>query len=335
MLHLLLQFGRADDVQMRNPVLHDGNDFHGMDVFAREQKTAIFQFAHGFLIGQQGAALEVGSSFGADVDDDFTDLVAVANAVGFADLRLQFGIDDEGFRLDCQLLHLREAVGFLLVSVQPDEIPDAVFVDEMVRSQAVVLAFCAAVFAIRKFDVAVFADGTGKEIEFCLLATNILILKAFDADALVQLFLIEATIYFGKEFLDAGKAGDTADFFLIEVALAVFVEAVDARTLFGVIEIAEALVHVALDGAHGGLEAFCELVDVEPLTLVQLHEDVGKAMCEPFVFFLGHGCFRWLIGFCSLAPRFDRLCRRSSLLKMRRRIFPKIFTLVHDFITMH
>lgn len=278
-------------MQMRDPVLHDGDDFHRMDVFARQQKAAIFQFAHGFLIGQQGAALEVGSSLGADADDDFADLVAVADAVGFADLRLQFGIDDEGFRLDCQRLHLGEAVGFLLVSVQPDQVPDAVFVDEMVGSQAVVLAFRAAVFAIHKFDVAVFTDGAGKEIEFCLLATDILILKAFDADALVQLFLIEAAIHFGKEFLDAGKAGDTADFFLVEVALAVFVEAVEARALFGVIQIAEALVHVTLNGAHGGLETFCELVDVEPLAIVQLHEDVGKAMREPFVFFLGHGFF--------------------------------------------
>ena len=60
-----------------------------MDVFARQQKAAVFQFADGFLVGQQGAALEVGRGFAADADDDFAQLVAVVNAVGVADLRLQ------------------------------------------------------------------------------------------------------------------------------------------------------------------------------------------------------------------------------------------------------
>lgn len=273
---------------MRYPVLHDRNDFHGMDVFARQQKAAVFQFADGFLVGQQGAALEVGRGFAADADDDFAQLVAVVNAVGVADLRLQGRVEVKGFRLDLQLPYLCEAVGFLPVSIQPDQIPDAVFVDEVVGLQAIVFAFRAPVFAVGEFDVALFADGAGEKVEVRLFAPNILILEAFDADALVQLFLIEAAINFGKEFLNAGKAGNAADFFLVEVALPAFVETVEARALFGVVQITEALVHVALDGAHGGLEIFGKLMDVKPLAFIQLHENVGKAMRKTFVFFLGH-----------------------------------------------
>lgn len=92
-----MQAAGADDAQMGYPILHDGHHFHFVDVFAGQEKAAVFELAHELLVGQQGAALEVGRGFGGYLNDDFAELVAMGDAVVFLNGGQEVGVVLEVF----------------------------------------------------------------------------------------------------------------------------------------------------------------------------------------------------------------------------------------------
>lgn len=231
---------------MGYPVLDDGHDFHRADVFAGQKQAAVFEAAHGFLVGQQGAAGEVGGGACGDADDDFADVVAVVEAVALFDAAGEVFVEQEGVALFLRVADLAETEGFLFAAIEADEVPDAVFVDEPVGFEAVV--FDAAVgFGVGEGEDVTLFDGLGDEIEFVLALFDVFVLEAFDGDALAQGFAEEFAVGFGEEVLDAGEAADAFDFARAEVAVAVFVDEV-AFAVF-VEQVGEAA-DVALDGAQ-------------------------------------------------------------------------------------
>lgn len=237
------------------------------------------------MVGQQVAAFEISCGFGADFDDDFADLVAVEDAVGLADFFAQGFVAGEGVIGYAEFVNLFEAEGFLFAVVQADEVPNAVFVDHVVRLDVIGFAFCAADFAVGEGNGVAVGDGGGEAVKFALLGADVFVLEAFDHDALVELFLKETAVNFGKQALDAGKVCDTLDFFEVEVTLFVFVDAVVAWAGFAVNQAAEAFAEVTLDGTQAGLVVVFKLVDVESLAAVEADDNINQTDGEAFVLF--------------------------------------------------
>ena len=279
---------------MGYPVLDDGHDFHRVDVFAGQKQAAVFQTAHGFLVGQQGAAGKVGGGAGGDADDDFADVIAVVKAVGLVDGLREAAVKQKGVGLFLRLADLAEAEGFLFAVVKADEIPDAVFVDEPVGFDAVV--FDAAVaFCVGEGKGIALVDGLGNQVKLVLPRFDVFVLEAFDGNALGEFVEKEAAVGFGKEILDAGETAEAFDFVAAEQAVSAGVETVVAA--FGAFcEFAQA-VDVALDGAQGDAVLVAQLVDIERFAAVKAGEQLNQAGGDDFAagrFFAGGHCFALL-----------------------------------------
>lgn len=309
LFHLFLQACGADDADVGYPVADDGDDFERAGVFAGEQEAAVFEFAYGFLVGQQGAAFEVGGGFGVGADDDFAEVAAVVEAVGFVDAAGGVLVGQEGFGLLFEVFDLGEAVGFLFALVEADEVPDAVFVEQAVGFDAVAFALAAACFGVVEAEDVALGDGLGDEVEFGGFVADVFVLEAFYGDALGEFFLEKAAVGFGEEFLDAGEAADAGDVVLAEVAVSVAVEGVVAA--FGVVEQVAEAADVALDGAQGDAVFGGEGVGVEGFAVVEAGEDAGEAVAEFFSVFAGmcHVWFRCVWNGGSVSAGCDIFCR--------------------------
>lgn len=281
-----MQAAGADDAQVGYPILHDGYDFHFVDVFASQEEAAVFEPAYELLVGQEGAALEVGRGFGGYLNDDFAELVAMGDAVVFLNGGQEVGVVPEVFGQCAQVVDLGEAEGFLFAgfSVGADEVPDAVAVEQGVGFEAVVAAFFFSGFGVVEFDFLFGSDGLVQGVEIGLAVFDVFILEAFYVHALGKVLLVEAAVDLGQQVLDAAKAGEALDVFGVEVAEFVFVEAVMAGAAFVPGEKIQAFVEVALDGAYADAEFFGQLVDIQAFAKVEFVQDAAETVGKGFVF---------------------------------------------------
>lgn len=265
-----------------------------MYVAAGQQQAAVVEAADDFLIRQQFAAQKVVRGLRRCLYDDFADLVAVGDAVVVPDFFQEHRVRLESVARYADGGSLAETEGFPLPVAGADEVPDAAFVQQDIRFEAVVAAFFLSGLGIVEFDDSVFVDCFLQGFEVAQPVAEFFILEAFDLHALQKGVFVEVAVYFREEVLDAAKSGEALYVFACQVAEFVFVEAVVTAAFFDefVFEEVEAFVEVFLQDADADLEFVFQLMDVEAFAVVEPGNDARQAVGKFFVF-AAHLCRPW------------------------------------------
>lgn len=285
---LLVQFGGGEDAHVGQPVLHDGQQLPGVADVGVDEQAAVGLGADE-LPGQELAAAEVVGDGGGHAQGGFLRLGGEPDfAFGFGQVLLPVFGDGKGRAFaGLQLVDEGEGEAFDFVAGRfvGGEVPDAAVV-----GQAVGVHLAGLVFVEEGAGGALLHGGLqGGEVAALgaeVFAGRGVHLQAALGGGGVELGEQVVQAFIGQQVGGAGKFGvalevaqrDGAAALVGELPLAVFVALGDA---------AQALVQIALDGAHVHAEFLGQRVFVDAVLQVELGEDVGQAEGEGVVRGLG------------------------------------------------
>ena len=274
----LQPFG-ADDVDVGNPVPHDGQDLVGVGDGAGHDEAAVRQRFLDLLAADEFAPLKVARCGLRHFEHHFGLVQVQPDAVFLVQLFHHGRVGGEGVWRHQQPADLAEGIGLELACVHGRQVPDAVLVYQPVGLRAFhhLGAFG---FAVFEADGAGLLNGIFELLEQGFLAIQLFVVVAPHQqgvlDAAVQDVTQELGAQPGVQALQPSQAGEALHVGHAQGAQAQAVDGVAAVLLFQLQE-GKALVQVALNGAQGDAKLFHQGRWVQLFAFIQATQN----LCQP------------------------------------------------------